>query len=279
MSYLASFGTDAVKIWFIDPRESEREKMDAAVRRTGQEAARHDVPLIVHATGLREAKIAVQAGAHLLVHSVWDQAVDDDFIDSALETGTIYNPTLTVMGGYQRMAVAVAAGVVPEVDDPNGCLGEATMERVRATASLDPSFADPDALERRGEALAEREAVAASNLVRLAQAGVPIAMGTDAGNPLTLHGPSVYAEMEAMEAAGLEPMTVVVAATLNAARAMGRDKDLGSLEAGKQADLLILGADPLAGVSAFRRIEWVIRGGEARSPAEISEEIRSQPTL
>ena len=47
-------------------------------------------------------------------------------------------------------------------------------------------------------------------------------MGTDAGNPLTLHGPSVYAEMEAMQAAGMAPMEVLVAATANGARAMGR---------------------------------------------------------
>ena len=62
-----------------------------------------------------------------------------------------------------------------------------------------------------------------------------VALGTDAGNPLTLHGPSVYDELEAMQAAGLTPAQVLVAATRDSARALGREKDLGTVEKGKQA--------------------------------------------
>lgn len=53
---------------------------------------------------------------------------------------------------------------------------------------------------------------------------------------------------------------------------MGRQEDLGTLETGKQADLLILGADPLADLAAFRHLEWVVRGGVARRPAELAGE-------
>ena len=60
-----------------------------------------------------------------------------------------------------------------------------------------------------------------ANLRRVRDAGIPIAMGTDAGNPLTLHGASVFREMEAMGEAGMTPMEVLVASTRNAARAMG----------------------------------------------------------
>jgi imidazolonepropionase-like amidohydrolase len=94
-------------------------------------------------------------------------------------------------------------------------------------------------------------------------------MGTDAGNPLTLHGPSVYAEMEAMQAAGLTPMQVLTASTRGGALAMGREKDLGTIEKGKQADLLIVGADPTQDVKNLRQVRYVVRGGVVRPLAEL----------
>ena len=99
-------------------------------------------------------------------------------------------------------------------------------------------------------------------------AGIPIAMGTDAGNPLTLHGASVFHEMEAMAEAGMTPMEVLVASTRTAARAMGRT-DIGTLEPGKLADLVVLDADPLASVSNLRRVRLVARGGEIWTREEL----------
>jgi imidazolonepropionase-like amidohydrolase len=103
----------------------------------------------------------------------------------------------------------------------------------------------------------------------VAAAGIPVAMGTDAGNPLTLHGPSVHAEMEAMQAAGLAPMQVLVAATRNAAAAMGRLADLGTVEKGKVADLLLVAGDPTADVANLRKVETVVRGGAVHAVADL----------
>jgi len=93
-------------------------------------------------------------------------------------------------------------------------------------------------------------------------------MGTDAGNPLTLHGASVFMELEAMEAAGLSPMDVLVAATRVGARAMGLDS-VGTVTPGAVADLVVLDADPLAGVRNVRRIALVVRGGEIYTRREL----------
>ena len=270
VAYLAAGGADAAKIWFINHDGRPFEEMEAVVRAAGEEAASRGLPLIVHATGLQEAKVAVRAGAHLLVHSVWDREVDDELVELLLEKGTIYCPTLTVAAGYQRLGEAFFAGEVPEVDDPNGCVDAVTMTRIETSAELGPGELTAEALERRAGRLAEREKFSAANLSRLAAAGVPIAMGTDAGNPMTLHGPSVHAEMEAMQAAGMAPMEVVVAATANAARAMGREDDLGTIEAGKIADLLVLGADPTADVAAFRQLSHVVRAGVLRPVTELA---------
>jgi imidazolonepropionase-like amidohydrolase len=93
-------------------------------------------------------------------------------------------------------------------------------------------------------------------------------MGTDAGNPLTLHGASVYREMAAMAEAGLSPMDVLVASTRNPARAMGRN-DIGTVEPGKIADLVVLDANPLADVANYRTVSRVVRGGRVWTRREL----------
>lgn len=267
--YLAARGADAVKVWFIVRPGDDLAALSAAVEAAGDEAKKLGLPLIVHATGLAEAKAAVRAGAHLLVHSVWDQAVDQEFLDLLREKGTIYSPTLTVPRGYLRVREGAFGKRAPEVDDPNGCIDAGTLAKVAETARLEITNETAETLAGRAKQLADREAIGAANLKRVAAAGVPIALGTDAGNPLTLHGPAVYAELEGMQAAGLTPMEVLVAATRGAARAMGREKDLGTIEAGKQADLVVLAADPTVDVKAFRSLTHVVRGGVVRPIAEL----------
>jgi imidazolonepropionase-like amidohydrolase len=76
--------------------------------------------------------------------------------------------------------------------------------------------------------------------------------------------------MEAMQAAGLSAADIVVMATRNGARAMGRLKDCGTLEAGKLADLLVLAEDPTADVRAFRSLTHVMRGGKLYQQAALA---------
>jgi imidazolonepropionase-like amidohydrolase len=269
--YLKSLGAAAVKVWLIDTGERPQSELEAVVGAAGEEARRIGLPLIVHATELATAKIALRAGARLLVHSVGDQKVDEEFLRLAKDRGTIYCPTLTVGGGYGRLFAAAAAGRSPELDDPNGCVDAGTRARIAETASLAGKLpADwPARAERLATRLRSESEIQAENLRLVKAAGIPIALGTDAGNPLTLHGPAVYAEAEAMQAAGLTPMEVLVASTRDAARAMGREKDLGTIEAGKLADLIVLGADPTADIRNLRNLRYVVRGGELRAQEEL----------
>jgi imidazolonepropionase-like amidohydrolase len=264
--YLANEGAAAVKVWFIP--EKPIPELEPLVTAAGDEARIRRLPLIVHATGLAEAKAALRAGARVLVHSVWDVPVDQEFLDLAKRQGTIYCPTLTVMRGYQRMFESAASRQPPAVDDPNGCVDPETLARVAETAGLESSRT-AEQLATSAQRTGERERTAAANLVTVARAGIPVAMGTDAGNPLTLHGVSVYAEMEAMQRAGLTPREVLMAATRGGAAAMGRDKELGTIEKGKLADLLVVAADPQADVANLRRLRWVVRGGVVRSLSEL----------
>jgi imidazolonepropionase-like amidohydrolase len=266
--YLAAQEADAVKIWYIVRPERSVADSASAVLAAGEEARKAGLPLIVHATGLAEAKVALQAGAKLLVHGVGDLPVDEEFLALAKENGTVYCPTLTVITGYLRMYQAAAGKSTPKVDDPNGCVDPATMAKVAETATLE----SPEARDRAARAekrVADTDRVGRANLKRIAEARIPIAMGTDAGNPLTLHGPSVYAEMEAMQASGLTPMQVLVASTGGGALAMGVEKKTGTIEKGKDADLLVVSADPTRDIANLRKVSFVARGGVVRSIEEL----------
>ena len=264
--YLAAQGAKAIKVWYIVRPNLTVEQNAPFVAIAGEEAHSRKLPLIVHATGLAEAKAALRAGANVLVHSVEDLAVDQEFIDLAKKNGTILIPTLTVLDGYVRMFRGVAEQKAPAVDDPNGCVDPLTAAKVASTATLDASLVPPAdriaAFERRNAQFAQ---VTRANLKTLVAAGVPIATGTDAGNPLTLHGPAIYAEMEAMQAAGMTPMQVIVASTATASRAMGLEKQVGTIEKGKDADLVIIGGDPTRDVASFRKIRYVVRAGVVRN--------------
>src|SRR3954453_977999 len=107
------------------------------------------------------------------------------------------------------------------------------------------------------------------NLGRLYRAGVPIAMGTDAGNPGTAHGPSVYREMELMQQAGMPAAAVFASATIVAARAMGLESEVGSVERGKRADLVVFDADPTKDIADARRVRFVVRNGVLYSREEL----------
>ncbi len=274
VAYLAARGAHAVKIWFIPTEDRPFDEMARVVRAAGEAARAAGLPLIVHATGLREAKVALEAGASMLVHSVDDAPVDQELLDRARANGTIYCPTLTVGRGYLRLYRSAVSGRPPEIDDPNHCVDAETRAKVAETAGLgDLARAkglDAARIAAYEAAIERRERQMAENLVAVHRAGIPIAMGTDAGNPLTLHGPAVHAELEAMEAAGLTPMEVLVTATRGGARALGRSDELGTVEAGKAADLLVLAADPTKSARAFRSLELVVRAGVVHRQADLA---------
>ena len=108
----------------------------------------------------------------------------------------------------------------------------------------------------------------------LHRSGVPILVGTDAPEPFVPPGYSLHQELQMLVEAGLKPAAALQAATINNARILGQEKNLGSVESGKLADLLILTADPTKEIKNTRKIEVVIRG-RSHLPAKDSAEGRS----
>ena len=105
--------------------------------------------------------------------------------------------------------------------------------------------------------------VAAKNTKKIADAGIPIAVGTDSGLVASFPGLWEHREMELLVEAGLTPLQAIQAATIVGARFLGIDRDYGSLEAGKVADFVVLNANPLADITRSREIDSVwMNGGQ-----------------
>lgn len=107
------------------------------------------------------------------------------------------------------------------------------------------------------------------NLARVHAAGVTVAAGSDAGNIGTLHGPALHHELELMSQTGLSPREILIAATRNGAINMGREHDLGTLQPGKLADMVILNANPLEDIRHTRRITFIVKDGVIYQPEQL----------
>lgn len=111
------------------------------------------------------------------------------------------------------------------------------------------------------------------------RAGVEFLAGTDVINPYCFPGFSLHDELGLLVEAGLSPMEALQAATLNPARYLGREKDLGTVEKGKIADLVLLDASPLDDIGNTRKIDSVVFGGKLLPKAEIQKMLANIETL
>jgi cytosine/adenosine deaminase-related metal-dependent hydrolase len=105
------------------------------------------------------------------------------------------------------------------------------------------------------------------------KAGVPIVAGTDQ----TVPGFSIYREIELYVQAGMTPVEAIQAATIVPARAMKLDKESGTIENGKRADLIIVNGNPLKSIREIRNVERVFTGGRIYDPAVLWKSIGFQP--
>ncbi len=262
---------DYLKVWFIHQKGDDLVAQEAVVKSIGDAAHAVGKKLAVHATELLVAKAALRAGADFLVHSVFDQPIDEEFIALAKKNGVIYCPTLFVTDGYLltlsntwKATPEEAARADPEIlaamDDIGGIPADKLPERV-AKLVAEPRVPQPPK-------------VAMENLKKIQGAGVTIVMGTDAGNIGTLHGPSIHREMKMMVESGLTPLEVLRSATTNGAKALGLEGRSGAIKAGMLADLVILDADPLADIGNLARVHRTIKNGVMYDPDELMESIR-----
>jgi imidazolonepropionase-like amidohydrolase len=115
-------------------------------------------------------------------------------------------------------------------------------------------------------------ATGGNNLMKAWRAGVSLVTGSDAGNFLVLHGPTIQREIELWVAAGIPVDVALRAATQNSAKLLRADNRIGTIEVGKDASLLIVDGNPLQDVHALSTISFVIMKGEWVARRQIFED-------
>jgi imidazolonepropionase-like amidohydrolase len=217
----------------------------------------------VHAPQLARAKEALRAGIDGLMHGIIDEPIDQDFIALMKKNSAVYVPTLGMFEDVADVG-ASAKRQAPYWDQ----LGLQPPE-------IYQTFTSPQGIQLFQSLLSntgftkEHLPMLRANMQQAFNAGIPIVMGSDTGFFGVFLGVATPLEMELMVEGGLKPADVIRAATINAARMIGREKDLGSVEAGKFADLLILDANPLDDIKAVRRVYRVVKGGVVYDPAQL----------
>jgi len=259
---LAARRPDLIKIWFVPAPAMDLDQEFAWIRAAVDESHALGLRVAAHATDLELARRMARAGVDILVHSVDDEPIDEAFIDLLKQRDVIYVTTLGVSEGYRE---ALTQDI--QLSDFERRFGDPAV-----IASLDdlseglPRYRQPKALPYSGTAL--------KNLARVHAAGITVAAGSDAGNIGTLHGPALHRELELMSQAGLSPREILVTATRNGALTMGREQDLGTLQPGKLADMVILNANPLEDIQHTRRITAVVKGGVLYRPEQLMRKLQ-----
>ena len=184
-----------------------------------------------------------------------DRPVDAKLIEAMTARGVFYIPTLV----RDESTFIFGLGSGPEwQDDPFFRRGfdPGALSTITSPAFRDKARANPDLLQ-----LQAAFAMAKANLKTMFKEGVKVAFGTDSGPPLRFQGYFEHRELQLMVEAGLTPVEAITCATRNAAEALGVGATLGTLEPGKQADFLVLDANPLEGIRNTEKLSAVWQGG------------------
>lgn len=258
---------DFIKIWYIVLRGQSPEDTYPIVEATIKEAHAHGLKVAVHATQLETAKLALQAGADVLVHSI-DGPVDEEVLSAIKARNVIYIPTLVVGRNYGRV---FGRQYVPSAADYHsanpftlGTLFDTHNESIANRFDRYAAYLDTAAYRQEAE-----DQIHFDNLRAVLDAKIRVATGTDAGNIGTLHATSFYDELAFMEKAGMSRTEILLASTQGGAEFIGRSEDMGRIATGMQADLVLLNGNPLEGLDAYQQVEAVVKRGKLWDPQQM----------
>jgi len=254
---LAAKKVDIIKIWVDDHLGKEKKIPMGLCQAIISGAHKHGIKVGAHIFYLQDAEKLVEAGLAGLAHSVRDKPVSDALIASMKKHGAWQQAaTLT-----REISTFIYAKPHPMLTDAffTKSVDAQVLNTLKSDAYQKRAGSDPDLGLYPGFL-----ETAKKNLKKLADSGVRFGFGTDTGPPARFSGYFEHWEMELMVEAGLTPMQVIQSATRNSAEYLGVLNQLGTLENGKWADLIVLGKNPLENIRNTRTLETVwIAGNKA----------------
>lgn len=255
---------DFIKIWDIVRPGMSADSTLSIVKAAIDESHAHGLKVAVHATQYETAKLAVQNGADILVHSIDDKVLDQAMLQLLKAKNVLYIPTLKVMQGYYRAMTQQLNFSRHELT-----WGDPFMLGTLSDLQHMPGAYDYVGRRQKIHIPDDGDTIMRTNLQLVHQAGILVAAGTDAGNIGTLHAASFLEDLLVMQEAGLSNREVIKAATLNAVRGFGKEQDYGSIEKGKIADIILLAGDPVKDLQVLGNVEMTIHRGKVFTPGEL----------
>lgn len=227
------------------------------------EAGQDQINHIDYVAQIMHAPLSADADRKARQQAVLDIDVNSEEARKAISFlkahGTVIDPTIALMEFFTATTAKPPVSFEPGIAD-------VAPELVEQLADVGPPSDRSETVEK----VFEKDLQIVEALHR---AGVPIVAGTDQ----TVPGHSLHREIELYVRAGFTPMEAIQAATLVPARVMGLDKETGTIEAGKRADLIVIEGDPLADIRNTRNVELVITGGKIYNSADLWQEAGFKP--
>jgi imidazolonepropionase-like amidohydrolase len=249
---IAARGADFVKVW-IDGQGGRQPKLTRDyVAAVYEQARKHGKITMAHIVELADARMVVDEGANILVHNVRDQDIPADFIATLKAHNVSVISTLAREEGMFRTGGSAS-------DNPFFTKGLSPEQLATLSKKLDTIAKDPSRAEMMRSFEQDKK-----NVKALLDAGIRLGFGTDSGGASEryfIQGFFEHRQMELLRDAGLTPMQVIQSFSKNNSELLGIDKDFGTLQKGKAADLLVLARNPVDDIANMRTMEAVYLGG------------------
>jgi imidazolonepropionase-like amidohydrolase len=217
------------------------------------EAIHDGLPTATHTGSAADVKDAVEAGTNSVEHGSMVDLIPNSIFEEMKKNGIAYDPTLSVFEAIEDTRTGnpelLNRSLLQQVGPPD--LLASTREMLKEEKRTAGAKLSSGLLDR-----------ADKNLLNAYKCGVMLVAGSDAGNMLVIHGPTVQHELALWVKAGIPAAVALQAATYNAAKVLRADGSIGTIQPGRDANLVLLDGDPVQDISSTEHINSVMFRGE-----------------